>query len=324
MMTKMAEQIKPELILPVSHFKKMMAYVDLCAGEVTGFFEVEWEEDRRAFVMGEIYLIKQEAGAADVEMDEEFIADFLAERIAAGADQMPRGWWHSHVNMGAFFSGTDDNTINNDFLNDSYTVSLVVNKRREMKATLVVFEDGPYGLYQSPLRVDDLKISLEGALEEIPEALRQEVLEKVQPHKPIAQSYQYQNQNSGSIQFKGKKISTKFLPKEKEKALEKIQTLDLQRRWNGDLGKVVYEDDVTEDIWEDKWDIITWQDYSDAMPGAQPFLTSKTPKKGDIVKPRRCLNCHYWEGGHNADVCPNEEYGPEEHYWGEQYDMEEE
>lgn len=38
---------------------------------------------------------------------------------------------HSHVNMGAFFSGTDDN-----YLNENHEFSIVINKRAEIKAVI--------------------------------------------------------------------------------------------------------------------------------------------------------------------------------------------
>lgn len=314
----MAETHKPTLILPVAHFKKLMAYVDLCDGEVTGFFDVDYIEDRKAFVMGEVHLIKQEAGAASVEMDEDNILDAMDELIAAGVTQMPRGWWHSHVEMQAFFSGTDNQTIDSDFLNDTFTVSLVVNKRREMKATLVVFEDGPFDLYQAPLRVDNLNIKIDGELDEIPEALKQEVREKVLPYKSEVQTYQHQGSMGFNMNASKKKPATKALPKEEEKALEKIQKLELQRRWNLDLKQIVYEDDETGDLWEDKWKVVTYSAYNQIMPNAKSFL-GEGPK---IAKPRRCLNCFYYEGQHHADVCATEQYGPEEYYTREYLDSE--
>lgn len=319
----MAETHKPTLILPVAHFKKLMAYVDLCDGEVTGFFDVDYIEDRKAFVMGEVHLIKQEAGAASVEMDEDNILDAMDELIAAGVTQMPRGWWHSHVEMQAFFSGTDNQTIDSDFLNDTFTVSLVVNKRREMKATLVVFEDGPYNLYEAPLRIDDLKIKLDGELEEIPEALRQEVRAKVLPYKNEAQPYQYQGQGSMGFNMNAskKKSTTKALPKKEEEALEKIQKLNLQRRWNLDLKQIIYEDDETGELWDDVWRVVTYSAYNQIMPNAKEakVFLGEGPK---IAKPRRCLNCQYYEGQHNANVCDTEQYGPEEYYTREYLDYE--
>lgn len=295
----------PILRIPLDNYRKLMAYVDLCEGEVTGFFDVEWDRELGLFILGEIYLIKQEAGAADVEMDEDDIATFMEELIAKGVTQLPRGWWHSHVNMGAFFSGTDNNTINNDFINDSFTLSLVVNKKREMKASVVIFEDLPYDLVLAPIRIDDLRVEVEWGYTSIPEELRKEVAEKVQPHKPV---YQYQGNLNYGGRKKNKEGKSLSLPKDKTEALQKIEALDLIRQFDPDLREAVYINEATDEVWRDIWQVITWADYKDLKGDA--WFDERT-KPIPIVKARKCINCGYYEGQHKADNCALEIY-PEE------------
>lgn len=313
----MNESEKPLVLIPLSSYQKMMAYVDLCVGEVTGFFDIDWDVDKEAFVVGEVYLIKQEAGAADVEMDEDSIAEFMEEMISNGAEQLPRGWWHSHVNMGAFFSGTDDNTINNDFLNDSFTISLVVNKQRQMKASLVVFNlrqpERPYldNILPEFKRIDDLRVNIELGLANIPEDLKKEVEEKVQPHRTPA--YQHQ----GNLQFSGKKNKPKkanTLPKDKLAALEKIDALDLERQWDPDFSEMVFIDQATDEIWRDTWEVVGWEDYY-KLKGDE---IKNENALGKLLQGKRCVNCNYLESHHNADVCPHEIYEPDSS--GDNYD----
>lgn len=335
----------PELVIPAASFKKLMSITDLCEGEVTGFFDVEYQTDfvdsqggepRKAFVVGEVYLVKQEAGAADVEMDEDGILDAMEELIAAGKMQMPRGWWHSHVNMQAFFSGTDDNTINNVFLNDTYTVSLVVNKRRDAKASLVLFEDLPYGLGTSPIRIDGLKITVDGSVLEIPEELRKEVEEKVRPHAPSTTNY-YNYQENKYAGREGKKNKTCSLPKNKGKALEKIQKLGLRRSWDTDLGDVVFVDVKSGVIWIDTEDQIGWEAYESIMPEnthdfLDPDFLEKPPltfgkKTNPFEKPRVCRKCRFIELHHRDAFCTEPEFEEMDiedssDYFSRQYDEE--
>ena len=98
----------------------------------------------------------------------------MLQRVEEGAIQMPRLWWHSHVDMCVFFSGTDTDNISK-FTSDSYTISLVVNKKSEMKAQLNLWKPFAY----------EIEIAAKPYLEyqEIPQELVEEVAEKVKPSK---------------------------------------------------------------------------------------------------------------------------------------------
>src|ERR1035437_3075176 len=128
-----------KLILPLDSYRKIMAYAQVCEEEISGFADVSFDKEKMALVVGEVYLLKQEVTGGTTDLDEEDIAKFTHEMIKGGSTQLPRMWWHSHVNMSAFFSGTDTSTM--DYLeNDSYTVALVVNKNREMKCTFILWK----------------------------------------------------------------------------------------------------------------------------------------------------------------------------------------
>lgn len=160
----------PKLVIPIDKYRQIMAYVTLADGEITGFTEVEYQPEKNRFIVGDVYLLEQEAQPAEVEMSEEQIGKFMLERIEQGATQLPRLWWHSHVNMAAFFSGTDTDTMA-QFKNESYTVSLVLNKEQKVMANLNIWKPFPIST----------KIDVEVSVlyEEIPEELVQEVKDKV-------------------------------------------------------------------------------------------------------------------------------------------------
>lgn len=163
-------QKKPRLVLPLPIYQRLFGWVDLASGEVTGMMDVEYNQEDNTFVVTADYLIKQEAHSAEVDMTADDLSDLMLERVMAGSVQMPRLWWHSHGSMQAFFSGTDDSTIEN-FKNDSFLVALVVNKAKDMKAVVKLFKPFEY-------IIEDIAIDVDFTYS-IDDAMRKEFAEKV-------------------------------------------------------------------------------------------------------------------------------------------------
>lgn len=162
---------KPRLIIPYESYEKIMAYADLADGEISGFADVEWDNTLEALKIGEVYLLKQEAGGADVEMDADTIADFNLQMIKQGKNQLPRVWWHSHHTMGVFFSTTDEATIG-ELTNDTFMLAIVVNQAHELKTCLRICQP-------IPMIINDLPVTIDYSSRAIPESLRKEVKDKV-------------------------------------------------------------------------------------------------------------------------------------------------
>lgn len=256
-----------KLIIPLATYRKIMAYVTLCDLEISGFCEVEYVEARNAFVAGEVYLLKQEVTGSATHMDEETVSAFNLERIKAGANQLPRLWWHSHVNMEAFFSSIDEETLK-DLQNDSFIVALVANKRKAMKAKCYLYNETTTRVMgiefetAKQMEIDPLPISIDWEYERIPEALRNEVAEKV-----TKRSYPTQTQYINPQLYSGKEekkrkhrqasiVKPLFLPKDKIAAAKRIQEKGLIREWD-DVGEEwVYRDPYTGAIWIDYWGTI--------------------------------------------------------------------
>ena len=168
------DDVSITLYIPLLSYQKIMGYADVCDTEITGFADVTFDDDRNGLVVGEVFLLEQVGAASEVEMSEESIGKFTNECMKKGMTQLPRLWWHSHVNMGAFFSGTDEQAMK-DLKNESWSVALVVNKKEEMKATL--------NLYQPvELQVTDLPVVVlypkYGELEELRTEVEQKVTKK--------------------------------------------------------------------------------------------------------------------------------------------------
>lgn len=283
---------KPALLIPLKSWIKIMAYVDAVDTEITGFFDVEYNPEDNQLEVGEVFLIEQTASGGDVEMDEDAISQFMVEMIKKGKEQMPRGWWHSHVNMNVFWSGTDETTITKDFTNDTYTVSLVVNKKRECKAVVMIWDTVPAdhilaitGAIESVVRIDDLPVRIKYESNTIPAAIQKEVDSKVK-----SKSNKFDFNWSGK---KNKSLSTMlWLPKSTDAALEKIDEYQLIHEYNTDVKEWIWRNPKTDTLWVDHWG---------AMEGIVDETQDRTGPA--ILVNDKCAYCHYKYPNHNQK-CP--------------------
>lgn len=259
---------KPQLIIPLKSYQKIMAYTQLATGEITGFADVSYDRERHALAVGEVYLLEQEAGAAHVEMDEDIIADFNLQMIKRGVTQLPCLWWHSHSDMDTFFSGTDDETIK-QLSNDSFMVALVVNKDRKMHALLNLCAPIPF-------IIDNLPINVDFGSEQISEALKKEVERKVKQHSIIPSFFGKRKRKDQETDQ-----SIMYFPKDIEAIKERIKQFGLKREWDTGLSQHVWKNPLTNIIWVDFHDVIT-------DPFADEFDTPET----DIFVQKETLHTH--------------------------------
>lgn len=252
---------KPFLVIPLDSYRKIMAYVANCETEITGFFDVEWNDEKGAFLVTKVYdLLKQDASGAHVEVDEEKISEFNLELIKQGAEQLPRGWWHSHSDMDTFLSGTDEQTV--EYLkNDSFIVAIVANKAGKMMATVQLFRPFAFAIEDIPLRV-------EYADDKLNQSVKKEI------EKQVNQQSWQQSWNQGQVwdwskkskknkKKKGQKVN--FLPAEQEKAINRIAELGLSREWSGEYHDFIYVDELTGDTWLDSGQVMTQDAYEESQ-----------------------------------------------------------
>jgi hypothetical protein len=259
----MTDMEKLKLIIPLTTYRRIMAYITLCDTEVTGFAEVEYSEERNAFVAGEVYLLDQEAGGSHVDMEEETVSKFNIERIKAGATQLPRLWWHSHVNMAAFFSAIDEETLK-ELQNDSFIVALVGNKQKEMKGMCYIYSEQKTHIMGldfnsvEQIKVDPLPITVELEYERIPELLKKEVEKKVKkkvyPTKQSRLPYGNPFLGAGDGRDRPSSIVRPLqLPKDPTAAQKRIENLGLEREWDYNRQEFIYRDPKTGATWIDYW-----------------------------------------------------------------------
>lgn len=151
---------------------KIMAYTTLCPTEISGLGKVSNVDGE--LVVNDVAIFEQRASGAHSTITTEALAKFQTERVLAGESMKEWCfWWHSHANMGVFFSKTDTDTIEGS-TEFPWLVSLVVNKKHEHKARLDVFV--PINLFIEL----EVKI-LEVPNEEVKAICQKEIDEKILP-----------------------------------------------------------------------------------------------------------------------------------------------
>lgn len=253
-----------KLIIPLSTYRKIMAYTAICDLEISGFCEVEYNQARHAFIAGEVYLLDQEVTGTGTHMDEEAVSKFNLDYIKKGGTQLPRLWWHSHVNMEAFFSGIDEDTLK-ELQNDTFAIALVVNKRKEFRAMAYVYKETVTNIMgfefetKEQVKIDPLHAEVELEYERIPETLKKEVEKKVRErtyHAPtrVPTVYGRDKIHTGEKSIFARALQ---LPKSPVEANRRILELGLVKEWDNQLQQYVYRDPYTQQIWVDYWKVLS-------------------------------------------------------------------
>ena len=158
---------------------KLRYFTELCPMEISGLGKVR---ERPGFLeIYDIEIFEQKVSGAHSNLDPDVLALFLHEKFTAGESVKDyKVWWHSHVNMEAYFSPIDTSTIemSSEF---PYLVSIVTNKRGEDKARIDIFK---------PLRMTapvDLELILEED-EQLKTKCQIEIYEKVKKQWSISTS----------------------------------------------------------------------------------------------------------------------------------------
>lgn len=129
----------------------------------------------------DIVVTKQSVTGAHVDFEQEGID--MATMQATMAGQVVIGWFHSHVNMAAFWSGTDMKTINDLIAHtEDYLVSIVANKKLDFKGRIDYYVDSTFGVTRE--FVDDTPVipmftNAERFDEEILSAMAENVTEHI-------------------------------------------------------------------------------------------------------------------------------------------------
>ena len=159
------------LFLEPEVMRRIGYYTQAADGEVSGLGTIK-KDDKGRHVVSNVYLLEQEASAADTELKPEAISTLMTDMMKANQDPATlKFWWHSHATMQVFWSGTDDACA--ETLSREFAFSLVVNKAGDKKCRLDLY---------NPFRITFDGVKVEILPEEdirLKEACEAEVREKV-------------------------------------------------------------------------------------------------------------------------------------------------
>ena len=103
---------KEERVLSIEPniYTKMMSYVQLSPGEISGFGRVV-EKSKKLKVIDAL-IFKQKVSAGGTTLNGKQLTEFVVRMAREGKNPADWNlWWHSHPTFGVFFSGTDTSTI---------------------------------------------------------------------------------------------------------------------------------------------------------------------------------------------------------------------
>ncbi len=120
---------------PLEVYQKIMHWVKKSPYEISGFGNVEYDKKNKVFTVTDVFLVKQVNGPTSTETDEADLGKLMIEQHKASGEGSTKLWWHSHANMGVFWSGTDKDTILK-YGGNGYIIATVFNKREEMKSAV--------------------------------------------------------------------------------------------------------------------------------------------------------------------------------------------
>ncbi len=168
---------RPTIYLSVKAYQKMRVWTEMAKGEVSWLGTVSRiEED---FFIEDIYLLKQVCTDANTSLDDASVGEFLTEMAKEGNDPSKiKAWLHSHGRLKAFWSQTDEETIER-MRSAGYLISVVTNKDGEMLGRIDIFN--PFHVHISDTQVN----VFHEPDEEFKKALSEEFHEKVTEQVPL-------------------------------------------------------------------------------------------------------------------------------------------
>lgn len=212
-------------------YQKIMHWVNMSDFEVSGFGKVQ--SINGVLVVTSVVLLKQENTSGSTDIEGEDIAKAMYElRNEPGSLNF---WWHSHVDMAVFWSGTDDEAIESIGTN-GWVLASVFNKKNEVRTIYYQKESTQF----PSITIDDIETTISYELTEVQKSeLTEEYNRKVTNKKSFVTSTYNPSWNK-SINLPPWLDYTKDNKKEettKEKSLEdNVAGYEFsERHWDDDI-----------------------------------------------------------------------------------------
>jgi hypothetical protein len=132
-------------------YQKIMHWIDKAPGEISGLGKLTLDKVTGLIEIKSAVLLTQQNTGTSTDIDAAAVGKAMFEMRDQPGEL--NWWWHSHVNMGVFWSGTDLDTIR-EIGDKGFVVATVFNKKREIKSCLYYPSGNP--LFDGVL-IDDLE-----------------------------------------------------------------------------------------------------------------------------------------------------------------------
>ncbi len=122
------------IILPLKVREKIQYFVDKADKEISGLGDATINLDAKTVTVSSAFLLDQECTFSTTDLCENAVSKAMYEAHTdeqKGITRNIKFWWHSHVNMQVFWSGTDTTTMK-ELSEAGWFVNIVFNKKREM------------------------------------------------------------------------------------------------------------------------------------------------------------------------------------------------
>lgn len=180
----------PLIVIKYEALVKMKYYIDNCEKEI-GWLGKSKKTSKNTYLIEDVYLIEQKVSGVTTELDENAMMEFfreIKETHGIAEVQNIRVWGHSHVNMGVYASGQDDETFAEYYGDCNYFIRIIANKKGDMKIDLADKEVGliyynlPWSVEYSEelVKIVEQINALEAELKELRDTANKE-LEKYTP-----------------------------------------------------------------------------------------------------------------------------------------------
>ena len=177
----------PNFIITRTDWIKIQQYAryayDEGGNEIGGMMVLSpltWD-DREVYQLHHPVILEQEISAGNTVLTAEALAVHYGKMADKFGSKIRHVWWHSHHKMGAFWSGTDDDTIMGTKSPD-FTVSLVINLYQDYKLRVQWFK--PFEHEENvPLQIIDKPL-----LKEVTKSIANEVDKLCSERKAVVKS----------------------------------------------------------------------------------------------------------------------------------------
>lgn len=120
-----------KLVIPDDIYQKIAYWLTKTPNEVSGFGSLEWDAKSATFTVKDVILLKQEVGRASTEIDPVAIGKAMYQMKD---EPLGMKWhWHTHPNMGVFWSG-DDMEVIRSLGQQGWIVATVFNEKGQNKS----------------------------------------------------------------------------------------------------------------------------------------------------------------------------------------------